>query len=414
MNYVIIAIILIVALFEAYIDILNYKNRNKPLPQNVKDIYDAAAYKKSLDYSMAKAKYGFVSSSVKTLLIVILLLVGFFPLLESMISGISSSVIIQTLLFLFAFYLIYFMLGIPFGYYRDLVIEEKFGFNKKTKKLFVIDQIKAFLLTVIIGGAMISAVAAIYLLLANLIFVFIGAIFALVSLFMVGAFLTQGWFVRRFNKLTPLEEGPLKTRINDLANRLGFKIHRIFVMDSSKRSTHLNAFFTGLGKTREIVLFDTLLEKMSEDEIVAVLAHELGHASHKDAPKMLLRNLSMMAIYAVTHGLILTNGVFFTSFGLSGIHLGFAVILMMQALKPIEIIFGVYFNFFSRKAEYKADAFAVKHTSKEAITNALVRLTKESFSNLVPHPLYVGIHYSHPPISDRLNAIDKNLVFQHL
>lgn len=404
MNWIILSIVLSVTLFEIIVDILNYRHRNTPLPMNVKGIYDPEAYQKSLAYSMANTKYVLVRTGVRVTLIVVLLLVGFFPYLERLVNDISNQTVIQTLLFLFGYYLIFFVRAIPFSYYSDFVIEERFGFNKKTKKIFIVDQVKSFILTLIIGGLMVAVVTGIYLLFIDMIALFIGLIFVLIALFMFGSFIFQGWFLRKFNDLTPLEEGSLKTRINELATGLGFKINRIFVMDGSKRSSHANAFLTGLGKTKEIVLFDTLIAQLTEDEVVAVMAHELGHAVHKDAPKLLTRNLIMVGVYALTLGLILTNDVFFTSFGLEGIQLGFAFVLLTLVLGPIEIIFGLYTNAFSRRFEYRADAFAAKHTSKEAINSALTRLTKESFTNLTPHPLYVWVYYNHPTISDRLKA----------
>jgi STE24 endopeptidase len=406
MNLIIVGIILTVAMFRLILELLNYRNRNQPLPKVVKNIFDEESYQKSLAYTMAKARYRFVSAIVQTLLIVLLLLIGFFPWLDSIVVSSSENSTIQTLLFMFGFYLVYFFLGIPFGYYYDFVLETKFGFNKKTKKLFVVDLFKSLLITIIIGGIALSLVNLIYSLLINSLPIFILSIFITIVLFMVGAFLTQGWFVRRFNKLTPLQDGSLKTKIQVLAERYRFKINRIFIMDSSKRDTHLNAFFTGLGKTREIVLFDTMLKKMSEDEILAVLAHELGHAFHKDAPKLLLRNLIIVALYAFTLGLLLTNPIFFTSFGFESVHLGFALVLFMQIIEPIDIVFGIFMNALSSSMEYKADAFSAKNTSSKAMAKALITLTQESFINLVPHPFYVFVNFSHPTIGDRLLALE--------
>ena len=406
MNLIIVGIILTVAIFGLVLELLNYRNRNKPLPGVVKNIFDEKSYQKSLSYTMAKARYQFVSSIIRTSLIVVLLLIGFFPWLDSIVASINENSIIQTLLFMFGFYLIYFFLGIPFGFYYDFVLETKFGFNKKTKKLFVVDLFKSLLITIIIGGIALSVINLIYSALINSLPVFILSVFIAIALFMVGAFVTQGWFVRRFNKLTPLQDGLLKTKIQALAERYRFTINRIFIMDSSKRDTHLNAFFTGLGKTREIVLFDTMLEKMSEEEILAVLAHELGHAVHKDAPKLLLRNLIIVALYAFTLGLLLTNSIFFTSFGFESIHLGFALVLFIQIVEPIDILFGIFMNAFSRSMEYKADAFSAKNTSSKAMAKALITFTKESFINLVPHPFYVFVNFSHPTVSDRLLALE--------
>lgn len=187
---------------------------------------------------------------------------------------------------------------------------------------------------------MLTAVTVVYIVFIDMIRLFIGIMFALIASFMFGALISQGWVLRKFNKLEPLQEGTLRTRIEALATRFGFKVNRIFVMDGSKTSSHANAFFTELGKTKEIVLFDTLIEQLTEDGVVAVLAHENGHTVHKDATKFLVRNLVMVAVYALTLGLILTNDGFYTSFGLEGIQMGFAFVIMMLVLNLLILFSG--------------------------------------------------------------------------
>ncbi|MDD3067839.1 MAG: M48 family metallopeptidase [Acholeplasmataceae bacterium] len=406
MNYLILGIIFVVSIFEITVDLLNYKNRGKPLKDNVKDIYDEDKYKISLDYKMANFKHSLIFSTFKTALLIILLVIGFFGWLEIFVSNITNQVVMQTLLFLFAFYLFNLIINLPFRYYRIFVIEEKFGFNKTTKKIFFVDLIKSVMLVVVLGGGLIALLNVLYLSFIDNILLFILGALIFILIIQIFSFLLNGFIVRIFNKLTPIEEGSLKDKIDTLASKLGFKITRIFVMDASRRSTKLNAFFTGIGKTKEVVLFDTLIEKMTEDEVISVLAHELGHATHKDAPKMLLRNIIMFSIYAVALGLTLTIPSFSTSFGLTDIHFGFTLILMTIILGPIDIIYGIISNLYMRKAEYKADAFAKAHTSKETMMSALKTLVKEDFTNLTPHPLYVFIHYSHPPMSERLKALE--------
>lgn len=405
MNWIIIGIIVFMSLIELGLDGLNYRHRKRPIPENVKDILDPKEYQKSLDYNMENTRFGVVGTMTKTLVIIALLSLGFFAWLETFAQRFTEIVLIQTLIFLFVYYVINRVLYLPFSYYLNFVIEEKFGFNKMTKKLFVIDFLKSFFWTVLIGGALISASVLIYQLFIDFIPLFIGFVFILITLFMIGAFVFQGWFVRKFNDLTPLEEGSLRTRINELATQLGFSVERIFVMDGSKRSKHANAYFTGLGKKREIVLFDTLIDQLSEDEVVSVMAHELGHATHKDAIKLLSRNLIQLAVYALSIGLLLTQEIFFTSFGLSGIQFGFALILLSLMIQPIDLLFGIYINAFSRRIEYKADAFAAKYTSKEVMIGALKKFVKESFENMTPHPLYVFVYYNHPTVSERIASL---------
>ena len=212
-------------------------------------------------------------------------------------------------------------------------------------------------------------------------------------------------FVKIFNKLTPLPDGELRSQINILAEKVGFNVKAISVMDASKRSTKLNAFFSGLGKTREVVLYDTLIEKLDDQEILSVLAHELGHAVHKDVTRMLGLQIVLFGLYAVVIGFILQSASLAQAFGLSGVHLGFSLILFSILISPLELILSIPINFISRKAEYAADAFAAKLVGKDSTMNAFKVLAQENLANLTPHPVYVWVHYSHPTIPQRLEAI---------
>lgn len=407
MNYLILAVILIMFLFEVYVQVLNYKHRSAPLPENVKDLYDKGKYQSWLEYSMANFKFGLLNHTFSTLLLLGLLGLGFFGALENFTKGLTDSGLLQTLLFMGGFYIIQFVLGLPFSYYHVFVIEERFGFNKTTKKLFATDAVKQLVLTVVLGGGLIAMIYSLYDALSSHIWTFVLGAYGAIVVILLAVFLLNGLFVRLFNKLTILEEGTLKEKIDTLGNRLGFSVKRIYTMDASKRSTKLNAFFSGLGKTREVVLYDTLIQKSSEEQIIAVLAHELGHATHKDTLKLLLTQILIIGIYVVLLGLILSQSILHTSFGLDGINVGFGLILMVVFLEPISIPLGLLTNWLSRIFEYKADAFATKETSKEAMAGALKVLAVENFSNLTPHPLYVALKYNHPTISERLAAIDQ-------
>jgi STE24 endopeptidase len=214
-------------------------------------------------------------------------------------------------------------------------------------------------------------------------------------------------FVKIFNKLTPLNDGPLKEKIEAMAGQVGFNVQAISVMDASKRSTKLNAFFSGLGKTREVVLFDTLMEKLKEDEILSVLAHELGHAVNKDVPRLLALQIAVFGLYAAIIGAILQSPQLALAFGLTGPHFGFSIVLFSILAEPLSLLLGFPMNYISRKAEYAADAFAAKLANPRAMMSALRTLAREDLANLNPHPLYVKIHYSHPPIPERLRAISE-------
>lgn len=403
--YVILSLILGMFVFEFLISIMNYRYKNQPIPKNVQGLYDKDKYKKWLEYSMANFKFGIVSNTLSTVVMLLLLSLGAFGFFEELSIDVTSSALLQTLFFLLMYYIISFMFSLPLSYYRVFKIEESFGFNKMTKKLFIIDKIKSFMLTIVFGGGIISLLFIIFEAFTN-IWIFILIAYVVIFAVMLLLFLFNGVFVRLFNKLTLLEEGSLKEKIDALALSLGFEVKRIYVMDGSKRSTKLNAFFSGLGKTKEVVLFDTLIEKSTEDQILAVLAHELGHATHKDTLKGLIQQLFVIGLYVLVLGFILTTVDLHTAFNLSNVHFGFSIILMSILLSPVNILLGLYTNYVSRVHEYKADAFAAKHTSKEAMISALKLLVVENFANLTPHPLYVKLYYSHPPISSRIASVE--------
>ncbi len=403
--YVILSIILGMFVFEFLISIMNYRYKNQPIPENVQGLYDKEKYHKWLEYSMANFKFGIVSNTLSTALMLLLLSLGAFGFFEELSVEVSSNALLQTLVFLLMYYIISFMLSLPLSYYRVFKIEESFGFNKMTKKLFVIDKIKSFNLTIVFGGGIISLLFVIFEAFSN-IWIFILIAYIVIFTVMLLLFLFNGVFVRLFNKLTLLEEGSLKEKIDALAFSLGFEVKRIYVMDGSRRSTKLNAFFSGLGKTKEVVLFDTLIAKSTEDQILAVLAHELGHATHKDTLKGLMQQLFVIGLYVLVLGFILTTVDLHTAFYLSNVHFGFSIILMSILLSPVNTLLGLYTNYVSRVHEYKADAFAARHTSKDAMISALKLLVVENFANLTPHPLYVKLYYSHPPISSRIASVE--------
>lgn len=407
MKWIVIGILVLVYLFELLVSLLNHSYRNKPIPKNLSDVYDEDRYQKWLAYSLDNHRFGLIKRGFNLLIMLILLLFGLFARLEVLTNTWTESEILATLYFLGIFETAMVLIGIPFKYYGIFVIEERHGFNKTTKKTFVKDLLIGYMMTIVLGGAIVAGIHALYLTF-NEVWTFIlmtwGAItFVMLLIFM---FLNK-LFLRLFNKFTPLPEGSLKTRIEELSSSLGFNIKALSVMDASRRSTKLNAFFTGLGKSKEVVLFDTLIEKMKEDEILAVLAHELGHAVHKDIWRMLLQQIVLLLIYAAGIGLVLQSMDLAVSFGLIGVHFGFALILFMILFEPIEMLLGIPLSALSRRAEYKADAFAKSKTSGDAMISALKVLSREDLVNLNPHPLTVLLYYSHPPMKDRIDSIEK-------
>jgi len=401
-------LLLLMFILDLTVSLLNYSQRKLPLPENVKGIYDEASYTKWLSYTMEKLRLELVHKSLNVLVLMSLLGFGFFGVLESYMNTIVSNTILQTLLFLALFMGLQLILDLPFEWIDTFKIEAKYGFNKTSVKTFWIDQVKSLGLGAALMGGLISVMMTLFQTFKDQILIFMLILWIFISVVLLLIFvLNTKVFVRLFNKLKPIEEDELKDKIHALAKKTGFEVKAIFSMDASKRSSKLNGFYSGLGKTGEIVLYDTLITRLSHKQILAVLAHELGHAKHKDTLKMLVVQILILGLYALGIGFILETPEFFIAFGLSGIHFGFAFVLFSILMEPISVLIGIPVNMLLRDAEYKADAFSLQMTSKEDMSEVMKILVTENFSNLNPHPLAVLLHYSHPPVSQRLNAIEK-------
>lgn len=386
--------------------LLNHRHSRRPLPPEAQGIYDEETYRRWLGYSLETTRFGVFVSGVMTVVLIVLLASNAFGWLERLAASWFSHPILQTLAFLGVFTLFTMLLRLPFDIYGTFVIEEKFGFNKTTPRTFILDRLKSLLLTAVLGGGVVALLNYLYLSFRSHLWIFILAAWLTLSMVLVILFmLSTKIFVKIFNKLTPLPDGALKEKIAALAESVGFHVRAISVMDASKRSTKLNAFFSGLGRTREVVLFDTLLEKLQEDEILAVVAHELGHAVHKDAPRLLGMQIILFGLYAMVIGAILQSPAMAQAFGLSAAHFGFSLILLNILLNPLSFLLSLPVNAVSRHAEYAADAFAAQKAGVDSMGRALKALAQENLANLNPHPLYVLFYYSHPPIPARIQAI---------
>ena len=387
-------------LFELWLSILNYNHRNEPIPESVKDVYNEKEYKKHQAYTMENFKFELVNKGFNRLVLIIFLITGFFKLINKYASLLSENNYLKVLFFLLIYFVITFIINIFFSYYHTFKIEEKYGFNRTTKKTFVTDKIKSFLLTIVFGGGLVYGLLVLHQVTSWLFFVY--AWIALSVIMVIINLIYTKVLVPLFNKLTPLEEGELRTKIEEFAKSVGYEVDKISVMDASKRSTKLNAFFSGFGKTKRIVLFDTLVEKMDTEEIVAVLAHEIGHNKHKHIIFNLFQTIS---VYVLLLGLFLNTKVFSTAFGFETLNLGFNLILYTIIISPVLLFINIFTSFLSRKFEFQADKFVADNYKKDKFISALKKLAKANYSNLTPHPLYVKLFYSHPPISARIEAI---------
>jgi STE24 endopeptidase len=405
--YAIIVIGILVAMYalRLILSILNYRHRTQPVPKNVAHIYTKARYQKWLSYSMENFRFGLLTQGLSLAVLVVLLLTGAFASLASVTTQWTPSGLFANLIFFGILMVAQQLFDTPFEWYQTFHIEEKYGFNKTTPKTFGVDLLKNIALISVFGGALLSGL---YFLVAafetNLSGLILG-VWATLSLVFILVAMFNGWLVRLFYKLSPLPEGTLRASIEALATTVGFRVKRIFVMDASSRSTKLNAFFTGLGKTKEIVLFDTLIHKLSEEEVASVMAHEIAHSLHKDVHRMLMENVIVFGVYAALLGFLFQTPEFALAFGFDQAHFGFTLILFGVLMSPISFLVNVPRMYLSRKAEFKADAYSASQIDKAHMMSALTTLAREDLSNLSPHPLYVALYYSHPPMSERLRAL---------
>lgn len=400
---IIIVIIVFDFLFEKFLDYLNIKNLKDELPIELKDIYDSEKYKKSQQYERISIKFSLITSLFSLFIILVMLFGGGFAFLDEFVREVSDNIYLKTLLFFGIMGIAFDIVSIPFQIYGTFVIEEKFGFNKTTMKTFILDKLKSWAISILIGGGLLSFILWAWLSMGEL---FLPIVFVGLSLFMIfmAMFYTQ-LIVPLFNKLTPLEQGGLREKIEDFAIKTGFKLKNVFVVDGSKRSTKANAYFSGLGPRKMIVLYDTLINDLNEDEIVSVLAHEVGHYKYKHIYKGLAMSLLQSALMLFLLSIALKYPELSMSIG--GIDASFymGIIAFGLLYSPLSFVTGIVSNIFTRKYEYEADAYAKTYANGEDLINALKRLSVNNLSNLTPHKLYVFFNYSHPTLLQRESAM---------
>ncbi len=404
---VLIIIILIVCvdfIFERVLDYLNYRNLKEDLPTDLGDVYDTDAYKKSQAYEKVKTRFSIISSSFSILLILALLAGGGFGILDEFVSSITDNTYLQTLCFFGLLGLGFDLISLPFQVYSTFVIEDRFGFNKTTPLLFISDKLKGWILGLLIGGGILSFLLWSWLATGQWFWVIVVGGITGFSLFM--AMFYSRLIVPLFNKQSPLEEGELKDAINGFAEKSGFELDHIFVLDGSKRSSKANAYISGLGKKKRIVLYDTLISDLNTEEIVSVLAHEVGHNKKKHIWKGMLMSMLQTGLMVWLLSIAVEKPEL--SLALGGTQASFYLGLLAFGLlySPISFFSGIISNIFSRKYEYEADRYASDHYKGEALIQALKKLSRNNLSNLSPHPAYVFFHYSHPTLLQRKRAIE--------
>jgi STE24 endopeptidase len=401
-------ILLIVVLDFVWTQYLSYRNRKRMtpyIPVQLAGIYNEDDYKRQQAYQRTNSRFSIYTSLLTFAIMLIVLIFGLFGWLDEILRQYITSKTILTLIFFGLIYIINEIISLPFSYYTTFKIEEKFGFNNSSKKTFWVDHIKGFFLTIILGGIILSLIVWLYNNLGDKAWLYAWAAITAFSLFMTLFY--SNIIVPLFNKQKPLEEGELRSAIEKFAKQAGFSLKNIYVMDASKRSTKANAYFTGFGAKKRIVLYDTLINDLSTDEIVAVLAHEIGHYKKKHTLQGMLISVCYTGIILFLLSLFLDNQHIAQALGgqQPSFHLG--LIAFSLLFSPISLVLGVFSSIFSRKNEYQADAYAAGFGLADSLINGLKKLSVNSLSNLNPDPWYVYVYYSHPTLLQRIDALNK-------
>jgi STE24 endopeptidase len=401
--YIILGISVVSFVFDQALEYLNLKAQRPEIPDEIAAFYDREKYLKSLAYQRDQTRFSFLSVGVSFALSISMLAFGGFGWLDRLLRPYFSNEILLALVFFGVLALVADIFAIPFQWYDTFVIEHRYGFNKSTPRLFVLDKMKGYALGAVVGGALLSLLLYLVERIGPGFWIWFGVAAAALIL-LINVFYTS-LILPLFNRLTPLPEGTLRQAIEDFARKLKFPLENIFVMDGSKRSTKANAFFSGMGKRKKIVLYDTLVERYTAGELVAVLAHEVGHFKKRHI--VVAYFLAVVQVFLTLF--ILSRMVFNThlSLALGGGQLAFHLNLLAFAIlfSPVSAVTGLLMSAYSRRNEFEADAYASQTSSGTALATALKRLSVDSLSNLYPHPLYVFFHYSHPPLLRRVAAL---------
>jgi STE24 endopeptidase len=402
---IIIGILIFDFLLEQLLDYLNATKRSSVLPKELIGIYDESKYKKSQDYDKVNHKFSIITSSFNIILILVFLYFSGFAIIDQVARFYTTNPILVALLFFGIIMFASDILHIPFNIYDTFVIEEKFGFNKTSPKLFIFDKIKGWFISAVIGGGLLALIIWFYTKVGQNFWIYAWIAVSVFMLFMTMFYTSL--IVPLFNKLKPLEEGELKNEITNFCKTVDYNLESVYVIDGSKRSTKANAYFSGLGKKKKIVLFDTLIEKLSKEEITAVLAHEIGHYKKKHTLISVVSSILQTGITLYILSLFVGNPNLSKALGsdIPSFHLGLITFGFLYS--PISTIIGLFMNVISRKNEYSADRYASEKYKGLHLQNALKGLSVSNLSNLTPHPLYVFFNYSHPTLLQRLKFIER-------
>ncbi len=410
--YLIIAILVGQYLLDVFLDWLNRKHWSYSLPGSLKNVYDIDKFEQHCKYRLVNYRFGLIHDRWGLIPMLVFLLLDGFAWLDQWVRFCSDSAILQSLIFFGVIGLASAILDLPFSCYHTFVVEGRFGFNNTTPKIFVLDALKSAFVAIVMGIPLISLIVWFHQV--------AGEWFWLYALLLVTGFMLlmnlfyTSWLLPLFNKLTPLPEGDLRQAIEQYSVKVGFKMNDIYVMDGSRRSTKANAFFSGFGPKKKIVLFDTLIKDLSVDEIVAVLAHEVGHYRLKHTLWGLVASVVQMAIILFLLGLVVNSSSIALAVGVTqpSFYIGLTVFGMI--FTPVSLLASLLMNWISRRNEFAADAFAAATGRADSLGNALKKISVNALSNPTPHPVYVFFHYSHPPLLQRLEALKQINTYKQL
>jgi STE24 endopeptidase len=385
--------------------LLNIRRMNQPLPEAFKDVFDDEAYAKSQAYSRESARFDALTAGVRLVVFLVFWLAGGFPWLATLVGGLTESPVLQGLIGISLLHVAGALLSLPFDWHDTFHIESKYGFNKTTPGVFVADRLKGLALGALIGLPVLALVLWLFGAYPN---AWLWAWLAVTVLVLTLQYVAPRYLMPLFNKFTPLEDGALRASIHALAEKCAFPVKELFVIDGSRRSTKGNAFFAGFGRHKRIALFDTLIEKHPQPELLAVLAHEIGHFKRGHILQRLALAVAQLALIFLLMGAVLAQPGLHAAFGLDRPVLWLGFVFFFILFEPAQTLIGLFTGHWSRKHEYEADAYAAHATGGPGnMIAALKRLSRDSLSNLTPHPLTVILHYSHPPMLQRLEALQK-------
>ena len=403
--FIIVVFLCLDFVLERVLESLNSKHMSPVLPDSLKGIYEEKEYSRFQSYKRENGRLDSWSSGVGFVVMIVFLVAGGFGWYNSWVVSLTDSVVWQTILFVVGLSVVSSVLDIPFDYYATFRIEEKYGFNKTTRRVYWLDTVKELFLSLVLGGVLLALVVWFYTWAGTYFWLYAWGAVTLFSVFM--AMFYSQLIVPLFNKQTPLQEGSLRDKIQAFAGKVGFKLDNIYVIDGSKRSTKANAYFTGLGPKKRVVLYDTLIDELTEEEIVAVLAHEVGHYKKRHTLRSMVVSVIQMGVLFWLFSLCVNNVALSEALGGDRAYFQMGLIAFAILYSPVNLILGVGMNVWSRNNEYEADAFAARYYEGDYLVSGLKKISVKSLSNLTPHPLYEYIYYSHPSLLKRIDAIKR-------